>query len=80
MARAGICGPFAPVAVGWLDRPVANGLVGLNDRTRWPMPAVHRFHDLSDFTVSKPANSGTTLDERMLLAPNGAVAVWGSSG
>lgn len=28
----------------------------------------------------KPANSGTTLDERMFLANGGAVAVWGSSG
>lgn len=28
----------------------------------------------------KPANSGTTLDERMFLASGGAVAVWGSSG
>jgi hypothetical protein len=28
----------------------------------------------------KPADSGTTLDERFLLAPNGAVAVWGPAG
>jgi hypothetical protein len=27
-----------------------------------------------------PAFSGTTIDERMLLAPNAAVAVWGASG
>jgi hypothetical protein len=28
----------------------------------------------------KPANSGTTLDERLFLSANGAVAVWGSAG
>jgi hypothetical protein len=27
-----------------------------------------------------PAYSGTTIDERLLLAPGGAVAVWGSAG
>jgi hypothetical protein len=59
------------------------GLVGLND----PDTLANRdrlFINLSMTCLTsqfhKPANSGTTLDERLFLANNGAVAVWGSSG
>jgi hypothetical protein len=59
------------------------GLVGLND----PDGLANRdqlFIALSMTCMTaqfqKPANSGTTLDERLFLAANGAAAVWGSAG
>jgi hypothetical protein len=59
------------------------GLVGLND------PDIFANRDRPFIALSmtcltaqfhKPANSGTTLDERLLLVRNGAVAVWGPAG
>ena len=63
--------------------PSLLGLVGINDPDA--LANQNRLFITLSMTCltaqfQKPANSGTTLDERLFLAQNGAAAVWGPAG
>jgi hypothetical protein len=60
-----------------------SSLLGLYDSdalTNLGRPAIVRELTCLTAAFHTPAFSGTTIDERLLLAPGGAVAIWGSTG
>jgi hypothetical protein len=56
------------------------GLYDADDLTNTGEPFVLLEMTCLTAAFQTPAYSGTTIDERLLLAPGGAVAVWGSAG
>jgi hypothetical protein len=62
---------------------VPSSLLGLYDSdalANLGRPAIVRELTCLTAAFHTPAFSGTTIDERLLLAPGGAVAIWGSTG